>query len=169
MKATSSVLKQKEFLILMVMLEHEEYQQMGLTSTNLVAQLIENKALWFKVGQVRDNKKFETSLKGDLSRLDQKLHYLKRNSSGRYVMGKDFDEGFQTLVSELYEYLEVIIEFQEHAMRERINRELIIKEIREGSIKYDVLSVNDDKKMNMLTDEQMRKLVEYSVKFRISI
>lgn len=151
------------------MYEHREYQQMGLTSTNLVAQLIENKSLWFKVGQVRDNKKFETALKGDLSRLEQKLRYLKRNSSGKYVMGKYFEEGFPTLISQLYEYLDVEIEFQEHVMANRIDREYIVQEIRDGKIPFSVLSANDEKKMNMLTDEQMQKLVEYSVKFGISI
>lgn len=110
MENKNFVLKQKYFLIMLTLYEDEDYQMIGIKSSNLAAILAENKSLWFKVGKESPNKKFETSLKGDLSALEKKLDYLRRRDNGTYVKGEHFQEGFRLIVAELYNNFDIELE-----------------------------------------------------------
>ena len=166
LKVTTSVLKQKEFLILLTLYEDKyDYQTTGITVDNLVFNLIENKGLWFKVGKVSDNKWFEKSLSGDLSRLDKKLHYLRRSDLGKYFKGRYFEEGFRKLVADLFIYLEIDIEFGERIWEIDEKRADIVADIGNGNISFSHLNSNHDKKINMLTSEQLTRLVQLAIEF----
>lgn len=167
MKFVNTVLKQKEFLIMLTLYENIEYER-GLTSRDLVFELIDNKTLWFKVGQVREDKQFETSLKGDLSRL-RKSGYLNKTAARRYIKSENFEKGFIQVISNLYEDLDINIDFQEDGLNLAIDKENLIKKADDGDILYNWATYDDTKKLIMLTEEQIMKLVKLTIKFGISI
>lgn len=52
---------------------------------------------------------------------------------------------------------------------EEIDREWIAEQIGNGEISYSYLTHDEDKKLIMLTEEQIKKLVQLSVLFGITI
>lgn len=155
-----TVVKQLKYLILQSIHDDEDYQKTGFSSDNALACLIENKKLWFQVGEVRDNKQFHTMLNGMLSHLDQKDHYLTRTDKMKYFKSASFEEGFEYLIKDLVEYLELDIEAGVYTKSERNE---IIKKIGDGSIVVGILSSEDDTKVNMLTSEQVARLAQMAV------
>lgn len=163
MKSKTSIDKQFQFLVLLTMYDYPEYQE-GLMVRNLEARLAENRKRWFEVGVVGNNKQFDTRFAGTLSVLDIKLEYLRKASVGKYVKTQRFEEGLQSLVSDLAEYLELDIEYGDYILGET-DREVIVQELEKGTIAYSILSYDHDKKMNLLTDEQALRLAQLSVQY----
>lgn len=158
--AKAHVVKQLKYLILQSIHDDEDYQKIGYTSDNALACLIENKKLWFQVGDVRDNKQFHTMLKGTLSHLDQKDGYLTRNDKMKYFKSASFEEGLDSLIGELVDYLELDIEIGNYTDSEKKE---IIKKIGDGSIEVGVLSSHNNTKISMLTNEQVTRFAQMAV------
>lgn len=163
MKSKTSVDKQFQFLVMLTMYDFPEYQE-GIMVRNLEARLAENRKRWYEVGVVSNNKQFDTRFAGTLSVLDIKLSYLRKASVGKYVKTQRFEEGLKTLVEELSEYLEVDIEYGQY-MPGETDPDFIVQELGKGTIPYSILSYDDEKKMNLLTDEQALRLAQLSVQF----
>lgn len=164
-KTKNSIRKQLQFLILLTLLDDKEYAQTGITVRNLLFSLIDNKPLWFKVGIVSDKKQWDTTLSSELSTLDKKLFALRRSDSGKYFIGKNFYVVLSQLVEELSDYLELDIETNEKMLNGELNEREIMIGIESGSIPFGVLSYDHNKKKNLLTAEQGKRLAQLSVHY----
>lgn len=160
----NSIRKQMKFLILLSIYDDEDYQKTGITSDNLLVTMSKNKAKWYEVGKVSEQKDFPTSLKFELSGLEKK-QILKRNYNKKYVMGKSFEQGLIDLVADISAYLELDIELGEWQWTVSEDKEEIMDLLEDGTIPFSVLSTNDMKKMNFLTLEQMTRLAQLSIQF----
>ncbi|PLS19261.1 hypothetical protein CVD28_02285 [Bacillus sp. M6-12] len=162
MTTKNSIRKQMKFLILLTIYDDIDYQQTGITANNLLVSLADNKQKWFQVGMVSEKKDYPTTLKFELSGLE-KNQILKKNYAKKYVMGKNFDDGFRQLVSELSDYLELDIELGEWHYQIQDYKEEIIEQLKDGLMPFSILSQNDTKKMNLLTIEQVTRLAQLSI------
>jgi hypothetical protein len=164
-KTANSTKRQLKFMILLTLLDDEEYASSGINVHNLQASLLENKPLWFKVGKVSDEKLWGIRLSGELSDLDRGDFALRRSELGKYYKGKKFDEVLQKLVEELSEDLELDITVDERMLSGKMSVRQIIRGIDDLSIPYQFLSFDKETKKNFLTIEQGKRLAQLSVQF----
>lgn len=164
-KTVNSTKKQLKFMILLTLLDNDDYAKTGINVNNLQASLLDNKEVWYKVGKVSDKKLWSVRLSGELSDLDKKEHALRKTLSNKYFKGNRFDEVMRQLVSELTEFLELDIELSHDMFNGDLDTEEIVNGIGEGSIEYSILSMDDETKKHFLTTEQATRLAQLSVQY----
>lgn len=165
------VSEQLLYLILNAIQSDDHYKQQGINARDLQAILAENAKIWGEVGVIREGKSFLKRLRWSLSQL-VKLEALYCKGKSQYGAGSRFDELMAQLVEGLVDKLQLELDYshleEQYQKQLEANPDLFIPALAAGHIAVETLESVSDRKVHLFTHQQVMKLAEQSVQYRLT-